>query len=106
MVNEDWMIHEDCNYCLIDISAELECYASTCRNKELFLFWEVIDPSRRGKSTLPLVELVLRDGIAAKISLNKNRPEFDLAFIRCQDRPSLSLGMQETSMLKMGMNFK
>jgi hypothetical protein len=36
------------------------------------------------------------DGIAVRISLKKNRLEFDLAFIGCRDRPSPSLRMQDT----------
>jgi hypothetical protein len=51
---------------------------SRCGKREMFPCWEAIGPSRRKQSTRPLVEL-LRDGIVAKFSLNKDRLEFNLA---------------------------
>ena len=84
---------------------------------------KVVDPNIRGQPTLPLVNF-LCDGIAfwgltkqAKTrfrlgifyvmalpigaSLNKRRLDFDLDSLGYQDRPSPSLRMKETCMLKM-----
>ena len=87
---------------------------------------KLVDTNIRGKPTLPLVNF-LCDGIACwgltkqgktrfrlgifyvmefpvGASLNKRRLDFDLDSLGYQDRPSPSLRMKETCMLKMRIN--